>query len=179
MLAIILTISLFFSLDTVEITGIQNIHYRLFTSDSNLYFQYKINKHWSVAQKIDEEVSEYKMAVTDGDYIHIVWIKQGRVYYKMNIYPVTKDSLKKQGTPRWECSIAISIPDLTEPASNISIGVDGEYLYATWQSPLAGNPSQTEKWRRARRLGQTPFDWNTPRCLSESINRNLINGKAK
>ncbi|MCX7785883.1 MAG: hypothetical protein N2201_06655 [candidate division WOR-3 bacterium] len=201
MLSTIIVISLFISSDTIEIKSTQGISYRLFVSDvryalsepdadfslikerqfqspdSTLYFQFKTNKNWSASQRIDEKVSEYAMTVTDGDYIHLVWVKQGRIYYKMNMYSVTKDSLKKIGTPRWECNIAISIPGLNEPASNISIGVDGEYLSVTWETPLAGHPTLVEKWRRRRWLWEIPFYWNTPECLSELINRNLIRTK--
>jgi hypothetical protein len=154
------------SVDTIEIKGTHNIYYRVFTNESTLYFQYKTNKNWSATKVIDENVSEYAMIITAGDYIHLVWIKQGKVYYKMNMYPVTKDLLKKDGTPKWECNIAIS-PNFTEPASNLTIYPKNDYIYVNWQTPLEGNSTQVEKWRRARWLGNTPFEWETPECLSE------------
>ncbi len=155
------------SIDTIILKGTENIYYRVFTSDSNLYFQHNANKSWSAPQKIDEKVSEYAMTVTDGDYIHLVWIKQGRVYYKMNMYPINKDSLRKDGTPRWECNINISSTSFpTEPASNLAINIKGEYICVTWQAPNDYDSKVTEKWRRVRWLYKTPFDWQDPQNIS-------------
>ena len=168
MLLIILTAIISLSqafADTIELKGTQNIYYRAFINESTLCFQYKTNKNWSASKIIDENVSEYAMTVTSGDYIHLVWVKQGRVYYKMNMYPVTKDSLKKNGTPRWECNIAIS-PYFTEPASNLAIYTKDGFLNVIWQVPLEGYLSQVENWRRARWLGNTPFDWEEPQNIS-------------
>ncbi len=182
MLSIILAISLITSPDSVTIRNTQNISYRVFMHpvrkiplhdslkvdtlsngvNSILYFQYKTNKDWSTPKIIDENISEYAMTVTSGDYVHIVWCKDGRVYYKTNQLP-----LSHTDTTQWECNLAISIPELTEPASNISIYTKNDYIYVNWQVPLEGNPNQVEKWRRARWLGNTPFEWETPECLSE------------
>ena len=139
----------------------QNISYRVFVNDSNLYFQYQINKNWSAPKVIDEKVSEYAMTLSSGDYVHIAWCKDGKVYYKTNQLPLTR-----KDTIRWECNIAIS-PNFTEPASNISIYTKNDYIYVNWQTPLEGNPNQVEKWRRTRWLEDTPFEWETPECLSE------------
>jgi hypothetical protein len=155
------------SVDTIELKGIHNIYYRAFTNESTLCFQYKTNKNWPAPGIIDQNVSEYAMTITSGDFIHLVWIKQGSVYYKMNMYPATKDSLRKANTPRWECNIAISEPGLTESASNLTIYTKGEYIYVSWQTPLEGSPNQVEKWRRSRWFGDTPFEWGDPECLSE------------
>jgi hypothetical protein len=168
MLSIILAISLFsVSSDTVAVKSTQNVYYRVFTNESTLCFQYKTNKNWSAPKVIDENVSEYAMTATSGDYIHLVWIKQGRVYYKMNMYPITIDSFRKANTPRWEVNIAISEPELTEPASNLTIYTKDDYINVIWQAPLEGNPTQIEIWRRQRWLENTPLDWETPECLSE------------
>ncbi len=216
MLEIILAISLITSPDSVTIRNTQNISYRVFMHpvrkiplhdslevivkndtvsngvNSNLYFQYKANKNWSAPKYIDEKVSECTLTVSSGDYVHIVWCKDGRVYYKTSIFPVrnnlrgvekttsfkenelfTKISngaspLTQKDTIQWECNIAISIPELTEPASNISIYIKNDYIYVNWQTPLEGNPNEIEKWQRARWLGNTPFEWETPECLSKS-----------
>ena len=164
MLAIILAISLFsVSQDTIQVKGTSNINYRIFTNDSNLYFQCKTNKNWTVPITIDKgNISEYAMTATSGDYIHLVWCKDGRVYYKTNQMPITR-----QDTIRWECNIAISEPELTESAPNLSIYTQGDYIYVNWQASRVGDPNHIEKWRRQRWLGNTPFEWETPECLSE------------
>jgi hypothetical protein len=165
MLAIILAISLFsVSHDTIQVKATSNINYRIFTNDCNLYFQCKTNKNWTVPITIDKgNISEYAMTVTSGDYIHIVWCKDGRVYYKTNQLPITR-----QDSIQWECNIAIS-PNFTEPASNIFIRTNGDYIYATWQAPLEDSPSQIETWQRARWLGDTPFEWESPQNISLNI----------
>ena len=163
MLAIILAISLFNASDTISVNGTQNIYYRVFTNDSNLYFQYKTNKNWSAPKIIDEKVSEYAMTVTNGDDIHLVWCKDGRVYYKTNQLPITQ-----KDTIRWECNIAIS-PYFTEPASNLAIYSKDGYIYVAWQAPVEKSASQIEKWRRARWLGNTPFEWEEPQNISPNV----------
>jgi len=162
MLAIILAISLFsVSSDTIAIKSTQNISYRVFTNDSNLYFQCKTNKNWAVPITIDKgNISEYAMTATSGDYIHIVWCKDGRVHYKTNQMPITR-----QDTIRWECNIAIT-PNFTEPASNLAVYSKDDYIIVNWQTPLEGNCNQVEKWRRARWLGNTPFEWEEPQNIS-------------
>jgi len=150
------------SVDTIELKGTHNIDYRIFTNKSTLCFQYKINKNWSALKVIDEKVSEYTMTITSGDYVHIVWCKDGRVYYKTNALPI----LNKKDTIRWECNVAIS-PYFCEPTSNISIDSKGEYLNVTWSAPAKDDPATQEIWRRARWLENTPLDWEMPECLSE------------
>ena len=149
------------STDTIELKGIQDIYYRVYTNDSTLCFQYKTHKNWSVPKVIDENVSEYAITVTSGDYAHIVWVKQGRLYYKTNIFPITK-----KDTIQWECNIAIS-PYFCEPASNISIDSKGEYINVTWSAPTEDDPSIQEIWRRSRWLKEPPDTWEDPECLSE------------
>jgi hypothetical protein len=162
MLSLILVISLFTSSDTILIRGTQN---RIFTNDSNLYFQCKTNKNWAVPIIIDKgNISEYAMTATSGDYIHIVWCKDGKVYYKTNQIPITR-----LNTIRWECNIAISVPELTEPASNLIIYTKDDYIYVYWQTPYESNSAQVEKWQRARWLGNTPFDWEEPQNISPNV----------
>jgi len=170
MLSIILAISIFsVSSDTIKVKGTQNISYRLFTNDSNLCFQYKTNKNWSAPKIIDKNVSEYVMTVTTGDYIHIVLAKQGRIYYKTT--NVSTGEIRQDREPEWSREVQISQPEepCTEPASNISTNVSREYLCVTWQTPLESNPSQVEKWQRARWLTDTPFKWETPQNISLDI----------
>jgi hypothetical protein len=104
------------------------------------------------------------MTASSGDYIHLVWVKQGRVYYKTSQFPVTR-----QDTIRWECNIAISVPGLTEPASNITIYTKDDYIYVNWQTLLENNPNQIEKWQRARWLENHPFDWEEPQNISPNV----------
>ena len=172
MLAIILAISLFsVSQDTIQVKGTSNINYRIFTNDSNLYFQCKTNKNWTVPITIDKgNISEYAMTATSGDYIHLVWCKDGRVYYKTNQMPITR-----QDTIRWECNIAISEPELTESAPNLSIYTQGDYIYVNWQASRVGDPNHIEKWRRQRWLKDTPFIWETPENISENIKQSNDN----
>jgi hypothetical protein len=131
------------------------------------------------------------MTVTSGDYLHIVWCKDGRVYYKTNIHPVrnylrgvertenskeTELSVKisngaspitQNDTIRWECNINISSTSWpTEPASNLTIYTKDDYISVTWQTQLESNPNQAEIWRRARWLEDTPFDWEEPQNIS-------------
>jgi len=150
------------SADTIELKGIQDIYYRVYTNDCNLCFQYKTHKNWSMPKVIDENVSEYAMTVTSGDYVHMVWIKQGRIYYKTNIYPITQTD-----TIQWERFIIIS-PYFAEPSFNISIDTKGEWINVTWSAPAEDNLTKVETWRRARWLGEPPDTWEVPRCLSES-----------
>ncbi len=148
----------------IEIKGSNNLSYRLFINHDKLCFQYKLGKNWSEPTKLDiGDISEYAVAITPGDYLHIVWTKQGRVYYKTNIYPV-----KPKDTIQWESFIIIS-PNFTEPASNLTIEILGEYVSVSWQATLEDKPKRIEKWRRARWLKHPPFNWEIPECLSEPL----------
>jgi len=171
MLSIILVtiLSLFqSSTDTLELKGTQDIYYQVFTNKSTLCFKCKTNKNWSVPKVIDEHVSEYAMTVTFGDYVHIAWCKEGRVYYKTNIFPITK-----KDTIQWERFIIIS-PYFTEPSFNISIDTKGEWINVTWSAPAEDDPTIQEIWQRARWLEEPPDTWEDPECLSEPYSKSKI-----
>jgi hypothetical protein len=170
MLSILLAISLFSSSDTIVVKGTQGMFYRLFANDSNLYFQYKADKNWSASKIIDEKVSEYAMTVTSGEYIHLAFIKQGTVFYKMNMYSVNKDSLRKENTPRWECNIAVS-PSFCEPASNLEFFIDGEYFNFIWHAQSEYKSLNEEIWQRKGQIRYKELpEWREPRNITPFSN---------
>jgi hypothetical protein len=52
MLSVILAISLFTSSDTMEVKGMNDIYYRVFASNNNIYFQYKTDKSWTTPEQV-------------------------------------------------------------------------------------------------------------------------------
>jgi hypothetical protein len=148
----------------INIKGTNGLSYRLFVNQDKLCFQYKLGRNWSEPTRLDSgNISEYTVAITPGDYLHIVWTKQGRVYYKTNIYPVIpKDTIQ------WERFVIIS-PYFTEPASNLSVNTCSKFIFVDWSAPSEDALKRMEKWRRARWLDRPPFNWETPECLNEPL----------
>ncbi|MEO0092560.1 MAG: hypothetical protein ABIK61_07615, partial [candidate division WOR-3 bacterium] len=166
MLALILIISLFTSSDTMEVKGTRNIIYRVFVSNQNLYFQYKAGKNWSAPTILDSgNCYSPSIAVTSGDYIHIVWqrdVDDGKIFYKTTLEKVHPDDIRHDIPPIWSDIIRISTPGspTTEPASNPSVEAYGEYVYAAWRGPNEeGNPEFGDIWRRKRLITDDPQRW--------------------
>jgi len=111
------------------------------------------------------------IAITPGDYLHIVWCKEGKVWYKTTLQPVHPDQIRAGIPPVWSEKIQISTPDpLTEPASNPFIEAEGEWVYCVWRGPNEnGNPNYGEIWQRKGRIRQGSLpEWYFPRNMSIS-----------
>jgi len=148
MLSIILAISLITSPDTTTIQSMQNISYRVFANDSSLYFQYKTNRNWTVPITIDKgNISEYAMTATSGDYVHIVWCKDGRVYYKINYVPITPQFIRDNKEPKWVYNVVVS-PSFSEPAKDLSIFARNDFVFVDWKCPMENDSNNNELWRR-------------------------------
>ncbi|MEO0092521.1 MAG: hypothetical protein ABIK61_07415, partial [candidate division WOR-3 bacterium] len=175
MALLILAISLFTSSDTMEVKGTQDITYRVFVSNQNLYFQYKAGKNWSAPTILDSgNCSSPSIAVTPGDYIHIVWqrdVDDGKIFYKTTLEKVHPDDIRQGRLPEWSEPYRVSYYSIfpTEPASNPSVEAYGEYVYAAWRGPNEeGNPEFGDIWRRKRLITDDPQRWFEPENKSET-----------
>jgi hypothetical protein len=108
-------------------------------------------------------VSEPSIALTPGDYLHVVWKKEGRIYYITTLDPVYPQSVRQGHEPVWSIIEQISRP-WTEPASNPFVEAQGEWVHAVWRGPNEeGNPDYGEIWQRPGRIqpGNVP-QWRDP-----------------
>lgn len=151
----------------LEIKGSNNLSYQLFINQDELCFRYKLSRNWSEPTKLDSgDISEYAVAISPGNYIHVAYCKNQRVCYRTTLEPVTFQSIKQRITPKWSTWVYVS-PYFTEPASNISIGIENKYLYVIWQSLANDNPKVTETWKRRKLINEPFYQWLTPVCLSK------------
>ncbi len=159
----LLIFTIFLASDTVEVKGTNGISYRTLVNQDTLYFQYKINHKWSEPTIIDNgDVGSPSMAISSGNYLHIVWCKQGGVYYRTTLQPITKNSIKKEINQLWSSKIKISTHMAqTEPASDLFIEARGDTVLIEWQSSgeLGDNK---EIWRRKRRILDPYYEWFQP-----------------
>jgi len=111
------------------------------------------------------------IAITPGDYLHIVWCKGGRVWYKTTLQPVYPEKIREGIEPVWSEKVAVSTQSpLTEPASNPSIEAYGDYVYCVWRGPNdAGDPTFGDVWQRRRRLTHPVGAWQPPENLSRTL----------
>ncbi len=175
MVYVLLSAILSFSLsnsDTIELKGTKGISYRALVNQDTLYFQYKTGLKWSEPMVIDYgNVGSPSMAISSGGYLHIVWCKQGKVYYRTTLEPITKTSLKNKTNPQWSSKVKISthMPQ-TEPASDLFIEVLGDTVFVQWYSPgeLGNNK---EIWQRKRWILRPYCDWFQPINLSKELNQ--------
>ncbi len=166
-MAWLLVLSIFLATDTVEVKGTTGLSYRLFVNQDKLCFQYKLGRNWPEPMKLDSgDISEYVITVTPGDYLHVAYIKNQRVCYRTTLEPITKESIKQNKKPPWSTWVFVS-PCFTEPASNISIGTEGSYLYVIWQALAYDYPEITETWKTRKSLNGSLFEWSEPICLSK------------
>jgi len=149
--------------------------YRVFVNNTNLYFQYKAGKNWSMPTILDSEnCSSPSIAVTPGDLLHIVWQREnddnGMIFYKTTLDKVHPDDIRNIYQPEWSEPFNVSYFDLypTEPASNPSTEAYGEYVYAAWRGPYDEVNPIGEIWRRARNINWPPDRWLNPRNMSET-----------
>ncbi|MEO0077226.1 MAG: T9SS type A sorting domain-containing protein [candidate division WOR-3 bacterium] len=174
MLALILAISLFVSSDTMEVKGTRNIIYRVFVSNQNLYFQYKAGKNWSKPTILDSgNCYSPSIAVTPGDYIHIVWqrdVDDGKIFYKTTLEKVHPDDIRQGRLPEWSEPYRVSYYSIfpTEPASNPFVEAYGEYVYAAWRGPNENGEFPGDIWRRARKVWAPPEEWLPPENKSKT-----------
>jgi len=142
--------------------------YRVFTNERKLCFQYKAGQNWSEPMILDTgDVSSPSIAVTPGDYLHIVWRKNDRIYYITTIDGITPGYIREGGQPRWSDEYPISTQDpLTEPASNPSVEAHGEYVYAAWRGPNQYGQFPGDVWRRRRWLVRPYYVWENPANVS-------------
>ncbi|MDH5684455.1 MAG: hypothetical protein OEZ20_08330 [candidate division WOR-3 bacterium] len=158
----ILSFSLSFS-DTVEVKGTRGLYYRAFVNQDTLYFQYKTGSKWSDLLVIDNgDVASPSMAISSGGYLHIVWCKRGGVYYKTNLEPITKNSLKNKINTQWSSKVKISTPmSQTEHASDIFVETLADTVFIEWHS-LDELGKIKEKWRRKRWVLRPYYEWYQP-----------------
>ena len=153
---------------TISVKGTKNISYRMYVNNDKLCFQYKYEKNWSEPTKLDSgDISEYSIAITSGDNIHIAYCKNQRVCYRTTLEPITKEFIKYNKKPHWSTWIFVS-PYFTEPAYNISIRINGIYLNIIWQTPAKNNLEITETWKRIKLISDPLYSWYTPECLSKT-----------
>ena len=97
-------------------------------------------------------VSSPCIALTPGDFLHVVWTKVGlggvaRVYYDGTEYPV-KPWLVRQGfQPVWYGVTPISLP-YGEPATHCFVEAEGQNIYANWRGPFSTSNQTGEIWKR-------------------------------
>jgi hypothetical protein len=165
---------IFLSQDTIEVKGTNGMAYRVFAEQRKLCFQYKLGRNWSEPMILDTgDVSEPSIALTPDDYLHLAYCKNRRVCYRTTLEPITKESIKNKKKPHWSTWVFVS-PYFTEPASNISIRTEGDYLYVIWQSPAKNNPKVTETWKRIKLISNPLYRWFAPECLSKSSLRRQL-----
>lgn len=111
------------------------------------------------------------IAITPGDYLHVVWCKEGKVWYKTTLQPVHPDLIRAGIQPVWSRKVLISTQDpMTEPASNPFVEASGEWVYCVWRCPNEeGNPNYGEIWQRKGRIRRDSLPyWYPPRNISKS-----------
>lgn len=122
---------------------------------------------------IDEgNVSSPSLAITPGDFFHIVWRKDDRIYYITTLDKIIPEMIRQGHQPVWSDPYPISTQDpQTEPASNPFVEAQGEWVYAVWRGPDSlGNPEYGDVWQRRGRIqpGQLP-EWEPrPRNVSRT-----------
>jgi hypothetical protein len=111
------------------------------------------------------------IAITPGDYLHVVWCKEGKVWYKTTLQPVHPDLIRAGIQPVWSKKVLISTQEpMTEPASNPFVEASGEWVYCVWRGPNEeGNPNYGEIWQRKGRIRRDSLPyWYPPRNISKS-----------
>ena len=159
----LLVLSIFLAADTVEVKGTRGLYYRVFVNDDILYFQCKAKDNWFKPVALDSgDVASPSMAITIGDYLHIAWCKGSGVYYRINLEPITKNTLKSKIIPQWSAKIKISthMPQ-TEPASELFIQTYGDTIFIDWYCPGEIGNSK-EKWRRKKWILDPYYEWFPP-----------------
>ncbi|NPV14864.1 T9SS type A sorting domain-containing protein [candidate division WOR-3 bacterium] len=148
-----------------RLTGPGNFNYLYFSAfDSE-------NVYYSVVLDSGDVVTP-SIAITPGDYLHIAWCKDNRVYYQTTLQPITPNQVRQGQQPVWSAKVPVSTPTtpITEPASNPFIEAQGEWVYVTWRGPNEeGDSTKGEVWQRKGKIqpGTTP-DWYRPWNLSRS-----------
>ena len=177
MLAIILAINLFsVSSDTMEVKGMKDIYYRVFVSNNNLYFQCKAGKYLSEPTILDSgNCYSPSIAITPGDYIHIVWQKSedsdSRIYYRTLVNPTSNYQTRTQGIPSsyWSPRFRVSqYSAYTEPASYPSVEAYGSNVFVAWRGKNINGQDIGEIWRRKRDVGDPYNQWFNPQNMSQS-----------
>ncbi len=118
-------------------------------------------------------VSSPSIALTYGDYLHIVWEKEGRIYYKTTLQRVYPHLIRRGEPIIWSTTVSVSTPlqPITEPASNLFVEAQGEWVYVVWRGPNEeGNRDFGEIWQRVGRIrpGDIPEWLYPPKNLSKS-----------
>ncbi len=178
MLAIILAISLFTSSDTAQVKGSQNTIYRVYVNNNNLYFQYKTGKYLSPPTILDSgNCSSPSIAVTPGDYIHVVWQKEkdgiSGIYYRTTPPGyLTNNYLIRTQPIVWSDTFRVSqFPEgYTEPTFYPSVEAYGQSVFVAWRGKNIIGQNTGEIWRRERYVEHQYNDWNDPQNMSRSPN---------
>jgi hypothetical protein len=163
MLSIILAINLFsVSSDTIQIKSPQNISYQVFANDSNLCFQYKLGKNWSQLKTlVNGKCYSPSIAITPGDFIHIVYGDSNSIYYLTTTSKIDKSFIKSQGNVKWTPKYCVSAyMSFTEPASNPSIIAVNDNVYISWHS-------HDRVWRRCRDITEPYYLWLEPEDMGK------------
>lgn len=159
----ILSFSQSFS-DTVEVKDSKGISYQVLVNQDTLYFQYKTGHKWSDPMVMDNgNVSSPSIAISQGGYLHIVWCKQGKVYYITTLESLTKNSIKQNLNPQWSWKMAVSTAEpYTEPALNPIVQLCVDKVFITWQGPNSEIISDGDVWSRFRYASFPINEWSEP-----------------
>jgi hypothetical protein len=107
-------------------------------------------------------------AVSAGDWIHVVWVNAGRVWYSGTREPVSASALRDGYEAKWLPSILVS-PPAPRPAVAPEIATQGRYLAVSWRD--SGQVQTQGFWRRVAliRQGSTPYWFTLPLYVSRSL----------
>jgi len=108
-------------------------------------------------------VSSPSIAVTPGDFLHIVWCKRNsggepRVYYQGSRDPVLPYQVRNGQPLTWWNKTLISAPSV-EPASHCFVEAQGQWIIANWRGPNGVGADIGEIWQRTGTMqpNQPPF----------------------
>ena len=95
----------------------------------------------------EAEVLTPLIAITPGDFLHVVWCQGGRVYCRTTLSPVDPYQVRQGAALNWSVPMEVSEPG-REPASNCFVEAQGESLFVVWRGPSELGPNIGEIYRR-------------------------------
>jgi hypothetical protein len=105
-----------------------------------------------------EGIFSSSIAVTPGDFFHVVWTKNGgygtRVYYDGTRYPLAPGDIRQGIQPIWwgATRISLPLPQHDEPATHCFVEAEGQNIYANWRGPNALGVNIGEIWQRRGKI---------------------------
>lgn len=95
------------------------------------------------------------LAVRTPNAVHCAWRDSGRIFYQ--------ETQAEWSSP--PCRLSSDVPPVTEPASLLSVGFSGQYIYCRWESPSADGSAAMDTWERRRSLSSPALEWELPMNL--------------